>query len=70
MTGWYDAVTEQDEVNLDPPLHYVDGRPDHYAGGKPASCDRCANPTGYPPAGYIDPIEAPNGTVTDFTVGE
>lgn len=36
--GWYDEVRETDE----PDLHYEDGRPTHYAGGKPKSCPKCA----------------------------
>ena len=32
------------ELN-EPPLHYVDGRVDHYQGGKPATCPDCAPPS-------------------------
>ena len=35
---WLDAITEADE----PSLHSINGRLDHYAGGKPLDCGACA----------------------------
>jgi hypothetical protein len=37
------SVTEADEIGW--PLHFVNGRADHYAGGKPATCPDCDPPS-------------------------
>ena len=42
MTGSIYDVSEADEIGW--PLHYVNNHPDHYAGGKPATCMFCGRP--------------------------
>jgi hypothetical protein len=40
------GVSEADEIEMG--MHYVDGMPDHYPGGKPNDCPQCPHTEHWP----------------------